>query len=117
MSERILQNTNLFNNNMEAFMTVTTQYLYRFLLTCAGNWRNTVYIPENGLGYLLSTDRDGRPVVMAADHFQKLTGEQIDPTECIDQLTEEGFKALYSQYLLWHLPSDSDDPLAQLCQA
>ena len=97
-------------------MTVTTQQLYRFLHSCAGNWRNAVYIPADGSCYLLSTDRDCRPVVMAADHFQKLTGEQIDPAECCGRLTEEGFKALYGQYLLWHLPSDSENPLAQLCQ-
>ena len=98
-------------------MTITTQQLYHFLHACAGNWRNTVYIPADGPGYLLSTDKDGRPVLMTVDHFQELTGEQIDPAECCGQLTEEGFKALYGQYLLWHLPSDGKNPLAQLCQA
>ena len=97
-------------------MAVTTQQLYRFPRSCAGNWRNAVYIPADGSSYLLSTDRDCRPVVMAADHFQELTGEQIDPAECCGQLTVEGFKALYGQYLLWHLASDSGDPLVQLCQ-
>ena len=97
-------------------MTVTTQHFYRFLRSCAGNWRNAVYIQADGSGYLLSTGRYGRPVVMAADHFQELAGEQIDPAECCGRLTAEGFKALYGQYLLWHLTSDSGDPLAQLCQ-
>lgn len=97
-------------------MTVITQQLYRFLQSCAGNWRNTVYIPADSSGYLLSADRDGRPVVMAVDRFQELTGEQIDPAECCGRLTEDGFKALYGQYLLWFLPSGSGDPLAQLCQ-
>ena len=97
-------------------MTATTQQLYRFLHSCAGNWRNAVYIPADGSGYLLSTVRDGRPVVMAADHFRELTGEQIVPAECCGQITVDGFKALFGQYLLWHLPSDSGNPLAQLCQ-
>ena len=98
-------------------MNTTSRQLYRFLSGCAGNWRNAVYIPADGSCYLLSTDRDCRPVVMAVDQFQELTGEQIDPAECCGRLTVDGFKALYGQYLLWHLPSDSENPLAQLCQA
>ncbi len=91
------------------------QQLYHILSACAGNWRNAVYISDSGIGYLLSADRDGSPIVMAADQFQHLTGEQIDPTECCGQLSAEGFRALYSQYLLWHLPT-SENSLAQLCQ-
>ena len=98
-------------------MNTTSKQLYRFLHSCAGNWRNTVYILTDGSGYLLSTDEDGRPVIMAADHFHELTGEQIDPAECCGRLTVDGFKALYGQYLLWHLPSDNENPLAQLCLA
>ena len=98
-------------------MNTTSKQLYRFLHSCAGNWRNAVYIPADGSCYLLSTDRDCRPVIMATAHFQELTGEQIDPAECCGRLTVDGFKALYGQYLLWHLPSDSENPLAQLCQA
>ena len=97
-------------------MTVTTRHLYHFLRSCAGNWRNAVYILADGPIYLLSTDKDGQPVMMAVDHFQELTGEQIDPTECCGRLTAEGFNALYGQYLLWHQPSGSGNPLAQLCQ-
>ena len=111
-----LSKTNLLSNNMEAIMTVTTQHFYRFLHFCAGSWRNTVYILADGPDYLLSIDGDGHPVVIAVDQFQQLTGEQLDPAECCGQLTEEGFKTLYGQYLLWHLPSGNENPLAQLCQ-
>ena len=57
-------------------------------------------------GYLLSADRDGRPIVMAVEQFQKLTGETIDSVE--------SFRALYAQYLLWHIPSADADSLAVL---
>lgn len=101
-------------------MNTTSKQLYSFLSGCAGNWRNAVFIAgigqDDSSGYLLSTDRDGRPVVMAADHFRELTGEQIDPAECCGRLTVDGFKALFGQYLLWYLPSDSGNPLEQLCQ-
>ena len=89
---------------------------YRFLSVCQGNWRNSVYLSTDGPGYLLSTDRDGQPIVMPVEQFQRLTGEIIDPAECCGQLTDEGFRALYAQYLLWRMPSAEDDPLCFLSQ-
>ncbi len=96
-------------------MSETSQRLYKFLSACAGNWRNAIYISDDGIGYLLSADRDGSPIVMAAEQFQQLTGEQIDPAECCGQLTGVGFKALYGQYLLWHAASPQDWLLDHLC--
>lgn len=85
---------------------------YGFLSACSGNWRNTVFISAKSTsGYLLTVNRDGQPLVMAVENFQHLSGEQIDPAECCGQFTEEGFRALYAQYLLWHLPSDNRDVL------
>ena len=99
-------------------MLTDSQHLYIFLSSCSGNWRNTVFIAvQDRLGYLLSANRDGQPLVMAVEQFQKFTGKQIDPAECCGQLSAEGFKALYAQYLLWHMPSAGDDPLWYLSQA
>jgi len=53
---------------------------------------------------------------MAAEQFQQLIGERIDPAECCGQLAKEGFAALYAQYLLWRLPSAEQDPLRCLSQ-
>lgn len=94
-------------------MSEANHQLYILLSACAGNWRNAVYISDTP-GYLFSADRDGHPIVMTVEQFQQLTGEQIDPTECCGQLTSEGFKALYSQYLLWYMPSAEDDPVSHL---
>lgn len=96
-------------------MNAECQRLYLFLAVCQGNWRNSVYI-TNAPGYLLSADRDGQPIVMAVEQFQQLTGERIDPAECCGQLTEDAFKALFAQYLLWHMPSSEANPLTILCQ-
>ena len=88
-------------------MNSSTKQLYQFLTACRGNWRSSVYItcqePDNP-GYLLSADRDGKPMLMPIAQFQQLTGEQIDPTACCGQLTEEAFRSLYAQYLLWQEP-------------
>ena len=97
-------------------MNITSKQLYIFLSACAGNWRNCVYISAGSLGYLLSADRDGRPIVMTVEQFQRLTDEQVDPAECCEQLSAEGFKTLYAQYLLWNIPSAGDDPLRFLSQ-
>ena len=101
-------------------MTSITQQLYHFLSACAGNWRNAVFIAEAGKevssDYLLSANRDGQPVVMSVERFRQLTGENVDPTECCEQLSAEGFKTLYAQYLLWHVPSVKDDPFRFLSQ-
>lgn len=101
-------------------MSTTSKQLYLFLSACAGNWHNAVYIAvaeTEHPGYLLSADRDGRPIVMAVEQFQKLTGEVIDPAECCGQLTGEGFKSLFAQYLLWHMASAEDDPPYYLSQS
>ncbi len=92
-------------------------HLYNILSACAGNWRNCVYISASGSGYLLSTGRDGHPIVMAVEQFRQLTGEHIDPSECYGQLSAAGFKTLYAQYLLWHMPSAGADPLRFLSQS
>lgn len=93
------------------------QHLYLFLAACRGNWRNSVYISTDGPGYLLSADRDGRPILIAAEAFQRLTCEIIDPGECCGRLTADAFKALYAQYLLWHLPLADTDPFLALTQS
>lgn len=98
-------------------MNITSKQFYIFLSACAGNWRNCVYISAGGSGYLLSTGRDGQPIVMSVEQFRQLTGEHIDPSECCGQLTEEGFSTLFAQYLLWHMPSAREDPLHRLSGA
>lgn len=100
-------------------MSTTSKQLYLFLSACAGNWHNAVYIAvaeTEHPGYLLCADRDAQPIVMAVEQFQRLTGEIIDPAECCGQLTDEGFRTLYAQYLLWHMPSADADSLAVLSQ-
>ena len=90
---------------------------YRFPSVCQGSWRNSVYLSTDGSGYLLSANRDGQPIVMPVEQFQQLAGEIIDSAECYGQLTDEGFRALYAQYLLWRMPSAEDDPLCFLSQS
>lgn len=100
-------------------MNPLIRQLYLFLSACGGNWRNTLYIScrERGLdssGYLLASDWDGKPVIMAVEQLRRHTGEQIDPGECRGQLTESAFKDIYAQYLLWQFPEEGADVLVAL---
>ncbi len=95
-------------------MDLMIRHLYLFLIACDSNWRNSICISsrENGPGYLLAADRDGKPLVIAIEQLQQLTGEQIDPDECRGQLTQSAFKDIYAQYLFWHTGSDVEAPLS-----
>ena len=97
-------------------MNAECQRLYLSLAACQGNWRNSVYLSTDGPGYLLSAERDGRPIVMAVEQFRQLTGEAIDPAECCGRLTEDAFKALYAQYLLRRMPGADSNPFDILSQ-
>ena len=97
-------------------MDLTSKHLYVFLSACRGNWRNTIYISEStgDSGYLLAIDRDGKPVIMPEEQFQKLIGESFDHSECRGHLTQSAFEDIFAQFLLWHFPEDSPDALADL---
>lgn len=100
-------------------MVTETQQLYLFLSACSGNWRSSIYIScreKDNPGYLLSADRDGKPIIMPVARFQHLTGERIDPTECCGLLTTEALRSLYAQYLLWRCPTAQSDSLHLLIQ-
>lgn len=87
-------------------MGLDTKNLHVFLSACGGNWRNTIHITsqEGHCGWLLAADRDGKPIVIAVDKFQKQIDEQIDTSECRGILTESAFGDIFAQYLLWQLP-------------
>lgn len=101
---------------MRCMMNSQTRQLYLFLSACSGNWRNTIYIsdPQGTPSYLLAADRDGKPVVMAVEQFQQLSGERIDFTECRGQLTRSAFEDVFAQYLLWQISDDKVDTLTKL---
>lgn len=85
--------------------------LARFISLVDGNWRNAVFIhscskPECHLtepchGHLFTTDRDGAPVLVPVEIYQRLTGEQIDPAECHSHIKRTEFEVMYRRTLLW----------------
>lgn len=99
--------------------------LYPFLKAVRGNWHNALYLscrqndcPQHPrcVGFLMTPDADGRPILMPADVMRSLTGEDIEPEGCLGTMEKQKFETLYSLYIEWHTISQTDCPLLQLCQ-
>ena len=79
-------------------MRTTIQQLVEFLTACRGNWRNACFISCNECkchspcsGYLMSADAGGKPVLIPAAEYERLTAQRIDPMECRGQLSCSAF--------------------------
>ena len=75
-------------------MRTTIQQLAEFLTACRGNWRNACFIScgvckchSPCSGYLMSADADGKPVLIPAAEYERLTAQRIDPSECREKLS------------------------------
>ena len=103
----------------------TNKELYRFMKAVRGNWHNALYLsctnnactqhPNCG-GFLMAADADGRLILIPADVMRSLTGEDIEPEECLGIMERRKFEALYSLYVEWHTVSQTDCSLLQLCE-
>lgn len=97
--------------------------LYDFLAGCGGNWRNALFIScspcihpcqNKRAGCLLSASSTGRPQVMTVSRFERLTGQKVDPSECLGKIKRDAFEAAYAQYLVWQIDSANQCSLQQL---
>ena len=87
-------------------MRTTIQQLAEFLTVCRGNWRNACFISCNECkchspcsGYLMSADADGKPVLIPAAEYERLTAQRIDPSECRGNISRSAFEDIYALYL------------------
>ena len=94
-------------------MRTTIQQLAEFLTACRGNWRNACFISCNECkyhspcsGYLMSADADGKPVLIPAAEYERLTAQRIDPSECRGNISRSAFEDIYALYLNWCLSGD-----------
>ena len=77
--------------------------LYRFLTLAEGNYRNTLNVEcADGHGYMLTTDRDAKPVLYPIQKFYDLTGEYPSNDEMIGTLSRQAFESLYRKWLVWN---------------
>lgn len=105
-------------------MSVHPCPILKFLSLVDGSWRNAVFIDSCSAaacregtpcqGYLFTTDRDGTPVLIPADVFQLLFGEQIDPAECIGHIQPSVLESMYQRKLLWQCDTSTACGVRQL---
>ena len=99
--------------------------IYLFLKAVRGNWRNALFLKCDSThcpygqssceGYLLTADDNGTLLLIPVSFFRQLTGETMDPDECIGILTRSTFEKVYRLYIEWNTISSSDCSLKQLC--
>lgn len=83
-----------------------TQELYHFLTLVDGNYRNAIYIEcADGQGYMLTMDRDAKPVLYLIQKFYDLTGELPSSDEMMGTLNSQTVECLYRKWLLWNTDS------------
>ena len=49
--------------------------------------------------------------------MRSLSGEDIEPGDCLGTMEKQKFETLYSLYIEWHTVSQTDCPLRQLLEA
>lgn len=86
-------------NNPQAIEDV--RELYRFLKLIAGNYRNAIYI-ECGNSFMLSADKEAKPVLFPVRKFYELTGEYPQKDEMSGTMSRQAFENMYRGWLLWN---------------
>ena len=94
-------------------MRTTIQQPAEFLTVCRGNWRNAGFISCNECkchspcsGYLISAAAGGKPVLIPAAEYERLTAQRIDPMECRGNRARSAVEDIYALYLNWGLSDD-----------
>lgn len=95
--------------------------LYNFMAACGGNWRQAAAIPCGGClenpeceGCLLAFDRDGKPLLVGLRWLREVSGEAIDPTDCLIHIRKESLEQLLSAYINWQVSNPGSCSLRQL---
>ena len=110
-------------------MNFNHENIYPFLKAAKGNWHNTLFIkcshsrcpyghPDVCKGFLFVAAADGTPLLIPAEAFERLTGEEISADECRGILLQYAFISAYAAYIEWHTTLDGTCPIKQLiCEA
>ena len=54
----------------------------------------------------MSADAGGKPVLIPAAEYERLTAQRIDPSECRGNISRSAFEDIYALYLNWCLSDD-----------
>ena len=104
-------------------MSTNTYSIFDFLKNCSGNWRNTLYVPcgvcihpcrAKQRGVLVTADGYGRPQAISVARYEAITGQRIDPDECIGTLRQYAFDTVFREFAFWECEQIGDCLLRSL---
>ena len=104
-------------------MDTNSYSIFDFLKNCGGNWRNTLYIPcgvcihpcrSKQRGALVTADSYGRPQAISVVRYEAITGQRIDPDECVGTLRQYAFDAVFREFAFWECEQVGDCLLCRL---
>ena len=100
-----------------------TYSIFDFLRNCSGNWRNTLYVPcgvyihpcrAKQRGVLVTADGYGRPQAISVVRSEAITGQRIDPDECVGTLRQYASDAVFREFAFWECEHVGDCLLCRL---
>lgn len=91
-------------------MSTSTYSIFDFLKNCGGNWRNTLHVPcgvcihpcrAKQRGALVTADGYGRPLAISVARYEAITGQRVDPDECVGTLQRYAFDTVFRNFSFW----------------
>lgn len=104
-------------------MRTNSYSIFDFLKSCGGNWRNTLYVPcgvcihpcrAKQRGVLVTADSYGRPRAISVERYEAITGQRIDPDECVGTLRQYAFDQIFREFAFWECEQIGDCLLCRL---
>ena len=104
-------------------MRTNSYSIFDFLKSCGGNWRNTLYVPcgvcihpcrSKQRGVLVTADSYGRPRAISVARYEAITGQRIDPDECVGTLRQYAFDQIFREFAFWECEQVGDCLLCRL---
>lgn len=105
------------------FVRTNSYSIFDFLRSCGGDWRNTLYIPcgvcihpcrAKQRGVLMTADSYGRPQAISVARYEAITGQRIDPDECVGTLRQYAFDQIFREFAFWKCDQVGDCLLCRL---
>lgn len=102
--------------------------IHPFLNVTGGNWRNAAYIECRCCQYeksAICTEQpdwlyvpaaDGSPLLLPVSDAEILFSRRIDKSECLLEISNVRFQALFRGYIMRHCPDTISCPLLIFCK-
>ena len=102
--------------------------IHQFLNVTGGNWRNAAYIEcrccqyekpavcANQPDWLYVPAVDGSPLLLPVSDAEILFSRRIDKSECLLEISNVRFQALFRGYFMQHYPDMVSCPLLIFCK-